>query len=102
MLNEQPGIVTLERARQYAVLSQNRIGEEVINKDAFLELVDSLDEARYRKREALAILHDCSEADLGSAHLNWLRVYLGATQAVIKKALDIMRVLYGRLYRNSE
>lgn len=103
LLREQSGFDSLDKPHHATPLRfRNRVGDELINYDTFLELIDVLDEARERRREALAVLHDCSEEDLGLTHYDWLRGYLGATQAVIKKSLDILRVLFGGLYRNSE
>jgi hypothetical protein len=90
-----------DKQRQF-VLSRNRVGEEVANREAFLDLMEVIDESKKRKRRALAILHDISESDIGRSHFDWLRVYLESTGAVLKTALQIMRVLFGHIYREHE
>jgi hypothetical protein len=90
-----------DKQRQLAV-ARNRVGHEVANQEAFLDLMDVLDESRERKRRALAILHATSESDIGKSHFDWLRGYLQSTDVVLNNALGIMRVLFGHVYRVNE
>lgn len=89
------------KQRQF-IMSRNHVGDEVANREAFLDLMDVLDESRERKRRALSMLQEASESDIGKSHLDWLSGYRQSTDIVLNNALGMMRVLFGRAYRENE
>jgi hypothetical protein len=97
----KPSSIELKDKQRQFVMSRNRVGDEVANREAFLDLMDVIDESRERKRRALAILHEISASDIGKSHFDWLRGFLQSTDLVLNKALEIMRVLFGHIYREN-
>ena len=89
--------------------------ETVAEHDSFLDLIETVDEARNRKEELLGLIADANAlmvkslpfGDGGSTtplssdakrHLAWLRANLDQTNRVLVTAIGYLRTLFGDAY----